>query len=126
MCAAVRDWVLVPLTLSVVLMMVLRQYITKVGGLEAITVAAAWASACLHWNTLSGLLLLLMCTGRSLQLMASSPPPTTDAKELAEKQQLVRSQLLRTNLGFLPESAFRDRRHYFTNKVSAGQRGALT
>lgn len=29
--AAVRDWVLVPLTLSVVLMMVLRQYITKVG-----------------------------------------------------------------------------------------------
>lgn len=29
--AAVRDWVLVPLTLTVVLMMVLRQYITKVG-----------------------------------------------------------------------------------------------
>lgn len=50
--------------------------------------------------------------------MASNPPPTTDAKELAEKQQLVRSQLLRTNLGFLPESAFRERRHYFTNKVS--------
>jgi hypothetical protein len=64
------------------------------------------------------LLLSLMCIGRSLQLMASNPPPTTDAKELAEKQQLVRSQLLRTNLGFLPESAFRERRHYFTNKVS--------
>ena len=28
--AAVRDWVLLPLTLSVVLMMVLRQYMTKV------------------------------------------------------------------------------------------------
>ena len=28
--AAVRNWVLIPLTLSVVLMMVLRQYITKV------------------------------------------------------------------------------------------------
>ena len=27
--AAVRNWVLIPLTLSVVLMMVLRQYITK-------------------------------------------------------------------------------------------------
>lgn len=27
---AVRDWVLIPLTLSVVLMMVLRQYISKV------------------------------------------------------------------------------------------------
>jgi hypothetical protein len=49
--------------------------------------------------------------------MASSPAPTTDPKELAEKQQLVRSQLLRTNLGFLPESAFRERRHYFINKV---------
>lgn len=59
-----------------------------------------------------------MCAGRRPQLMASNPPPTTDAKELAEKQQLVRSQLLRTNLGFLPESAFRERRHYFTNKVS--------
>lgn len=64
------------------------------------------------------LLLPLMCTSHNLQLMASNPPPTTDAKELAEKQQLVRSQLLRTNLGFLPESAFRERRHYFTNKVS--------
>ena len=28
--AAVRDWVLLPLTLSVLLMMVLRQYMTKV------------------------------------------------------------------------------------------------
>ena len=28
--AAVRDWVLLPLTLSVVLMMVLRQYMSKV------------------------------------------------------------------------------------------------
>ena len=27
----VRDWVLIPLTLSIVLMMVLRQYITQVG-----------------------------------------------------------------------------------------------
>lgn len=49
--------------------------------------------------------------------MASSPEPATDAKELAEKQQLVRSQVLRTNLGFVPESAFRERRHFFTNKV---------
>ena len=32
---AVRDWVLIPLTLSVVLMMVLRQYISKVS-------AATW------------------------------------------------------------------------------------
>ena len=115
-----RDWVLVPLTLSVVLMMVLRQYITKVGDLEAITNAPACARACWQRNTSIGPLLLplLMCTSEQLQLMASNPPPTTDAKELAEKQQLVRSQLLRTNLGFLPESAFRERRHYFTNKVS--------
>jgi hypothetical protein len=54
--------------------------------------------------------------------MASSPPPTKDPKELAEKQQLVRSQLLRGNLGYLPESAFRERRHYFTNKASWGKR----
>lgn len=53
LCAAVRDWVLVPLTLSVVLMMVLRQYITKVGDLEAITDALAWARACWHRSTSS-------------------------------------------------------------------------
>lgn len=49
--------------------------------------------------------------------MASSPAPSTDVKEVTEKQQLVRSQVLRANLGFLPESAFRERRHYFANKV---------
>mmetsp|Transcript_308 Transcript_308/g.888 ORF Transcript_308/g.888 Transcript_308/m.888 type:complete len:256 (+) Transcript_308:358-1125(+) len=76
---AVRDWVLIPLTLSVVLMMVLRQYISK--------------------------------------LMAGGPDTgKVDMKELREKQQVARSQVLRTNHGYITEAAFRERRHYFTAK----------
>lgn len=76
---AVRDWVLLPLTLSVVLMMVLRQYIAKL--------------------TAGG-----------------QPQGKVDTKELREKQQLARSQVLRANAGFIPEAAFRERRQYFAAK----------
>ena len=37
--------------------------------------------------------------------------------ELREKQQIVRSQTLRNNHGYLPEAAYFERRHYFVAKV---------
>jgi len=58
-----------------------------------------------------------LCVAAAPQLMVGSPDTKVDLKELAEKQQLVRSQVLRTNCGYLPESAFRERRQYFTAKV---------
>ena len=52
-----------------------------------------------------------------LQVMASSPEENVDIKELSEKQQLVRSQVLRQHAGFVPESAFLQRRNFFAAKV---------
>lgn len=51
--------------------------------------------------------------------MAGGPDTgKVDMKELREKQQVARSQVLRTNHGYITEAAFRERRHYFTAKVS--------
>ncbi|KAK9848338.1 hypothetical protein WJX84_003801 [Apatococcus fuscideae] len=77
---AVRDWVLVPLTLTIALIMVLRQYATQMG----------------------------QGPGKL--------KTKTDPKEIREKQAIARSQLLRTNCGFVPEAAFRQRAAYFSTK----------
>ena len=49
--------------------------------------------------------------------MAGSSEEKVDVKELSEKQQLVRSQVLRQHAGFVPESVFLQRRHFFAAKV---------
>ena len=52
--------------------------------------------------------------------MAGGPDKgKVDMKELREKQQIARSQALRTNQGYIPEAAYRERRHYFTAKVAS-------
>lgn len=51
--------------------------------------------------------------------MGGSSQTKVEMKELKEKQALARSQMLRSNLGYLTESAFRQRKAYFAAKVSS-------
>ncbi len=104
---AVRDWVLVPLTLTIGLIMILRQYATQVchrgssrGSAESSTVRQAFDQAV---ATQMG-----QGPGKSSK---------TDPKEIREKQAVARSQLLRANCGFIPEAGFRQRAAYFSAKV---------
>lgn len=46
---------------------------------------------------------------------ASKQP--VDTKELREKQALARSQLMRSNAGYIPAFAVQQRRHFFNAKV---------
>ena len=46
---------------------------------------------------------------------ASKQP--VDIKELREKQALARSQLMRSNAGYIPAFAVQQRRHFFNAKV---------
>lgn len=53
--------------------------------------------------------------------MFFSTPPTTkpDLKELREKQAMARAQLTRQNHGFIPESAYHQRKAFFVAKVTS-------
>lgn len=53
-----------------------------------------------------------------LQVFFSSPPASKpNLKELREQQAIARAQLVRQNNGFIPESAYRQRRAFFVAKV---------
>jgi hypothetical protein len=101
----VRDWVLVPLTMSIVLMMLIRQYATQVRH-ASLNSRFSPASCWLH---VSNGMQVLMGGGKQQQKV--------DLKEVKEKQALARSQMLRGAFGFLTEGAFRQRKAYFTSKV---------
>jgi hypothetical protein len=103
----VRDWVLIPLTLSIILMMLIRQYATQV-----------LPARNMHLCRLQ--LDIIFLNARTLlivQAFGGSPPQKVDLKEVREKQALTRSQMLRGAYGFIPEGAFRQRKTYFAAKV---------
>ena len=104
----VRDWVVVPLTLCILLMMLLRQYVAKVRTSSHI--------ALLQLNVIA----FATHVPVRLQMLASpgSSKQAVDLKELREKQALARSQLMRANAGYIPASAIQQRRNFFTAKVS--------
>lgn len=103
----VRDWVVVPLTLCILLMMLLRQYVAKV---------RANAPVACHSDLAAP---VVASHSATLQMLAnpgsSSQPP--DPKEVREKQALGRSQMLRTFAGYLPAPAVQQRRNFLAAKV---------
>jgi hypothetical protein len=127
----VRDWVLIPLTFSVILMMLLRQYATKASAaycsptLACAIAETSWRrqprlagpglqkAGCLAWPCLA-------------QFFSSGKPATAPTpQELRDKNAVARSALLRTNAAYIPESGFRQRKAFFTAKVRAGPLGAV-
>lgn len=117
----VRDWVLIPLTVSVILMKLLQQYAVKVG----LPVIIGYGSNATRTYTVRPGLRVTFPL--ALQLMAA-PKPSEPPKpeDMQQKNALARSSLLRANHGFISEAGFRQRRAYFSGKVSAcvaGSRG---
>ena len=108
----VRDWVLVPLTVAIFLMMLIRQYLTQVS-----------PASCTAADRYSRVV-LVTCNKPDLvsgvfQVFLSSPPSggTFNPKEFREKQVMARAGLLKQSFGFLPDFAFRQRKAFFIAKV---------
>ena len=113
----VRDWVLVPLTMSIVLMMLIRQYATQVRiFMSARTITQCFLSRLLRYR----------CATMQWLMGGSKSQQKVDLKEVKEKQVLARSQLLRGACVFLTEGAFRQRKAYFTAKVRLGTMEAVS
>jgi hypothetical protein len=141
----VRDWVLVPLTASIFLMMLIRQYATQarcgpatrwqlsllsVRGLRhcACTLAGSCGRRVCGCEDFARRPPLVTCGARDTcvrpqALMGGAPTAKAELKEVREKQALMRSQLLRAACGFIPESGFRQRRAYLAAKVCGGGPG---
>ena len=116
----VRDWVLVPLTVSIFLMMLIRQYTTQVPAVEAMS--CAFIACCDNlfvqsYDSRDSPQIDVPWTAQAF--MGGPSQQKVDPKELREKQALARSQLLRGSFGWLTEPAFRQRRAYFSTKVGA-------
>lgn len=110
----VRDWVLVPLTISIFLMMLIRQYATQVFiHLHKWKQVSARKSGNMFMSGTAAFNMRMYFQA----LMGGSSQQKVDMKEVREKQALARSQLLRQGYGFLPECAFRQRQKYFAAKV---------
>lgn len=132
----VRDWVLIPITVSIILMKLVQQYAVKVGGRGSACIQLAcsgwgWAPPALHTPSQSQAKPGCPPTGARdsrtstpCQVMAA-PKPAEAAKpaEVQQKSVLARSGLLRTGHAFISESGFRQRVTYFAGKVWHGLRG---
>ena len=124
----VRDWVLLPLTACVLLMQLLRQYVTQVRSGRDLGCSAPRRRS-------PPLVPAPPPPARRLPTRPPAPPtlpspqlfvtpkasPADPAKtdELRRKMALARSGLLRANAGWIPEGAFRQRKAYFIGKVGA-------
>lgn len=71
------------------------------------------------FTSVSGRANICLLTMRSsLQyFMAGGSSTPADLKEVREKMGLARSNVLRVNFGFIPESGFRQRKQYFNARV---------
>lgn len=118
----VRDWVLLPLTACVLLMQLLRQYVTQVrqGASDTALGASAAAATSPPPPLPPATHAVCRCLVTLLQLfsgpkMATADPAKVD--EMRRKMALARSGLLRANAGWIPEGAFRQRKAFFVAKV---------
>jgi hypothetical protein len=117
----VRNWVLIPLTATVLLMQLLRQYMTQVRGARRrpgspasthCVIAAACRRCFGHRSA--------VCYCLAMQLFTGSKPPVDASKgttEVAQKGAVARSNMLRANGSFMTEAGFRQRKLFFAAKV---------
>lgn len=107
----VRDWVLLPLTLVIFLMMLIRQYATSV--------SCRSPSLSLLEELSNNRTLPSFIVPSRVKVFFSAPPvDKTSLKEMREKQAMNRAQLTRQNNGFIPQNAYKQRRAFFVAKVT--------
>jgi len=143
---AVRNWVFIPLTLCILLMKLLSQYVHMVGeGLDVRVCVAlhpppqlarnARARAYAHMHPCTHARLHTRASGlqpgrihacplstlhADAQMMAGpSAPSNKELKEVREQQAVTRSQRLRMMGRVIPETAFRMRKEFLVAKVRA-------
>ena len=102
----VRDWVLIPVTLSLFLMMLIRQYVTQVCSSCDACVAGAPVNP--H---------LISVVAQAFLSGPPDPPKNANLKELREKQVVARAAVLKQNFGYIPEQGLRHRKSFFIGKV---------
>lgn len=119
----VRDWVLLPLTVCVLLMQLLRQYVTQVrhGSVRSAR-RASWGGARLsrrHCRRPPADPRPRLPLLHVAQLFTGAKPPSDASKtpEIRAKMAVARAGLLRGAGGFIPDAGFRQRRHFFLAKV---------
>jgi hypothetical protein len=142
---AVRDWVFIPLTLAIVLMKLLTQYMHQVRLFLACkrrALLSRFRSTCARCTEFA------LCQGISdrkhnfnviserdirgycarPQLFNTPPPNNKELKEVREMQAVARSGRLRGFGRFIPETSFKMRKEYFAGVCTAcapGSRGSL-
>lgn len=101
----VRDWVFIPLTISILLMKLLTQYAHMVRKIKALSLCDYRA---VQFNTMFAI----------VQLMHNPAGNTSkETKEIKEQQAVTRSQRLRATYRVIPESSYKMRKEYFAAKV---------
>lgn len=109
---AIRDWVLIPLSVVMVLIGILRYFVSKlmrsfqVPDQKVVKEGFAQTSIC-----------QIICIFTSISSNTSYCEPEFSFLFLNYRQVVVRARNLRAGANFIPPKAFRARRNYFSNEV---------
>lgn len=116
--SAVRDWVFIPLTLSILLMKLLTQYAHMVSPGNAPTSTGS-ALRCARQVTERGAGTDSPDPRAHCLQLTHQPTDTSnkDPKELREQQGVMRAQRLRQAGRVIPENGYKMRKEYFVAKV---------